>query len=160
MKLRKYTLEELTEAVKESYSMAQVLKRLNVKVAGGNYDTLKKAIKHFDLDVSHFRGRGWNKDDHSKILKKNRKIRPLNEILSKNIHYQSYKLKKRLIAAGIKKHQCEECGIIEWNGKPAPIELDHINGVRTDNRLENLRILCPNCHAQTKTYRGRNIKKA
>ena len=51
------------------------------------------------------------------------------------------------------------CGITEWNGQPTPTELDHINGVRTDNRLENLRILCPNCHAQTKTYRGKNINK-
>ena len=153
MKLRKYTLEQLTEAVRESYSMSQVLKRLNVKVAGGNYDTLRKAIKHFDLDVSHFRGKGWNKGGVSP-----RKKIELGKVLVKNSTYQSYKLKNRLLKEGIKKHQCEWCGIVEWNGKPAPIELDHINGVRTDNRLENLRMLCPNCHAQTKTYRGRNIK--
>ena len=155
MKLRKYTLEQLTEAVKESYSMAQVLKRLNVKVAGGNYDTLKKAIKHFDLDVSHFRGKGWNKGGVSP-----RKKIELDTVLVENSTYHSYKLKNRLLKEGIKQHKCEWCGIVEWNGKPAPIELDHINGVRTDNRLENLRILCPNCHAQTKTYRGRNIKVA
>jgi 5-methylcytosine-specific restriction endonuclease McrA len=58
-----------------------------------------------------------------------------------------------LINEGIKEHKCELCGITEWNGKPAPIELDHINGKHTDNRIENLRILCPNCHAQTPTWR-------
>jgi hypothetical protein len=156
MKLRKYTLEQLTEAVAQSFSMAQVLKRLNVRVAGGNYETLKKAIKHYDLDASHFRGKGWNLGGATIC----RKPRPLNEILVENSHYLSHRLKKRLIKKGIKQHKCECCGIAEWNGEPAPIELDHINGVRTDNRLENLRILCPNCHAQTKTYRGRNIKVA
>ena len=160
MKLRKYSLEQLTEAVAQSLSMAQVLKRLNVRVAGGNYTTLKKAIKHFDLDASHFRGKGWNRGDHSGILKSHRKSLSLTEVLVENSYYLSNRLKKRLIKAGIKQHKCECCEIVEWNGKPAPIELDHINGVRTDNRLENLRILCPNCHAQTKTYRGRNIKVA
>jgi heterodisulfide reductase subunit B len=61
---------------------------------------------------------------------------------------------------GLKEHKCECCGIIEWNGKPAPIELDHINGNRRDNSLDNLRVLCPNCHAQTDTYRGKNKKCA
>ena len=54
---------------------------------------------------------------------------------------------------------CEECGLAVWNGRPIPLELDHVNGRYTDNRLENLRILCPNCHAQTPTYRAKNIAR-
>ena len=159
MKLHKYTIEELREAVRTSGSVRQVLKKLNVKAAGGNYATFHKAVKHFEIDTSHFHGQVWNKGDHSGVLKRSRKTRPLDEVLNKDIHYSSNKLKQRLIKAGLKEHKCEQCGITEWNGQPAPIELDHINGVRTDNRLENLRILCPNCHAQTKTYRGRNKNK-
>jgi 5-methylcytosine-specific restriction endonuclease McrA len=66
-------------------------------------------------------------------------------------------LKARLIREGLKEHRCELCLREAWNGRPIPLELDHINGKRTDNRLANLRILCPNCHAQTDTYRGKNI---
>lgn len=66
-------------------------------------------------------------------------------------------LKWRLIREGIKRRRCESCGRNEWSGRPIPLELDHINGRREDNRLDNLRVLCPNCHAQTDTYRGRNI---
>jgi hypothetical protein len=159
MKLHKYTLEELKEAVATSYSKRQTLIKLGVVPAGGNYATLGKALEHFEIDSSHFRGQGWNRGDHSGVLKKNRKGRSLDEILRENVRCQSYKLKKRLIREGIKEHKCEMCGITEWNGQPTPTELDHINGVRDDNRIENIRILCPNCHAQTPTYRGKNKKR-
>jgi len=82
---------------------------------------------------------------------------PLSEILVKDSIYQSNKLRKRLIKAGLKSHQCETCGLVEWLGSPIPLELDHINGDKHDNRLPNLRIICPNCHALTDTYRGKNI---
>ena len=61
---------------------------------------------------------------------------------------------------GILKLQCENCGIVEWQGKPAPIQLDHINGVNYDHRLENIQMLCANCHAQTDTHNGKNTAKA
>jgi hypothetical protein len=158
MKLFKYTVEELKEACRTSGSLRQVLIKLNVKAAGGNYETLKKAIEYFKIDVTHFHGKGWNKGDHSGLLKKNRPFIPLDEILVDGRSYPSYKLKNRLLTNGLKEHKCEMCGITEWNGEKAPIELDHINGKRNDNRIENLRILCPNCHAQTPTYRGKNKK--
>jgi 5-methylcytosine-specific restriction endonuclease McrA len=83
--------------------------------------------------------------------------RSLGEILMIDSPYPSSKLKERLLAAGYKERRCEDCGLAEWNGKPIPLELHHVNGDSTDNRIENIRILCPNCHAQTATYRGKNI---
>lgn len=82
---------------------------------------------------------------------------PLEEILVENSTYQSNKLRKRLLKAGIKLPCCEMCNRTEWMGSPIPLELDHINGNKHDNRLFNLRVICPNCHATTETYRGKNI---
>ena len=72
--------------------------------------------------------------------------------------FQTYKLKKRLLEDGIKQHVCEHCGLMHWQGMEIPLELHHINGDNRDNRLENLQLLCPNCHALTDSYRGRNKK--
>jgi len=82
---------------------------------------------------------------------------PLDEILKgKHPSYQTYKLKNRLLKEGIKENICEECGISEWNGKPINMQLDHINGDSHDHSLENLKMICPNCHSQTDTYCGKN----
>ena len=147
-----YSEQELREAVKTSTSIRQVLDKLNIVPAGGNYQTTNRRIQKLDIDISHFSGQAWNK---GRVIGPKR---PIGEYLKENSVVQSYKLKNRLIAEGLKQHKCECCGITEWMGKPTPIELDHINGNHHDNRLENLRILCPNCHAQTDTYRGKNKK--
>jgi Zn finger protein HypA/HybF involved in hydrogenase expression len=147
-----YSEQELREAVKKSTSIRQVLEKLDIVPAGGNYQTTNRRIKKLNIDISHFTGQAWNR---GKVIGPKR---PIEEYLIENSVVQSFKLKGRLIAEGLKEHKCECCGITEWNGKPAPIELDHINGNHHDNRLENLRILCPNCHAQTDTYRGKNKK--
>jgi hypothetical protein len=157
MKLRKYTLESLKKAISESRSKRQVLMKLGVVPAGGNYHTLNKAIEHFQLDTSHFDGQGWNKNNWSKTLIYT-PLRKLDDLLKEGVRYSSHRLRIRLIKSGLKEPMCEKCGITEWNGEPAPLELDHVNGCHTDNRIENLRILCPNCHAQTSTYRGKNKK--
>jgi 5-methylcytosine-specific restriction endonuclease McrA len=70
-----------------------------------------------------------------------------------------YTVKRRLLNAGILKNVCEECGLFEWRGRPISIQLDHRNGIRNDHRLENLRMLCPNCHSQTETYAARNRRR-
>ena len=87
------------------------------------------------------------------------KIKDIKEILQKNINFGTNSLKKRLIKENYFEHKCYKCNLTEWNGKPIPIELEHINGDRFDNTIENLTILCPNCHAQTETYRGKNKQK-
>jgi len=148
----KYTEEEFIIAVKTSTSIRQVLNKLGLKEAGGNYSITKTRIKNLGLDTSHFKGQAWNK---GKTLGPRKPVEELL-VIDRKHPYQSFKLKNRLLQEGIKIHQCECCGITEWRGKPTPLELDHINGINYDNRLENLRLLCPNCHAQTDTYRGRN----
>jgi hypothetical protein len=150
MKLRKYSERELMEAVKTSASLAQTLKKLGVAPYGGNYEVLRKAIRHFKIDVSHFTGQLWNKGRTFGVK------HPLEKYLSNELQIQSYKLKKRLLSEGVLDEKCSSCGKKEWLGQPIPLELDHINGKRQDNRLSNLRLLCPNCHALTPTYRGKN----
>jgi len=150
---RTYTDEQFIEAVETSTSIRQVLNKLGLKEAGGNYQVAQIRMKKLGVNLcSGPNGQGWSK---GKTLGPKR---PIEYYLTENSHHQSFRLKGRLIAAGLKQHKCECCGITEWMGQPTPIELDHINGVHTDNRLENLRLLCPNCHAQTDTYRGKNKK--
>jgi len=150
MKLHKYALEQLTQAISDSTSLRQVLIKLDVSPYGGNYTTLKKAIKHCELNVSHFNGQAWNKG--KTIAAKY----TLNDYLENKSPIQSYKLKKRLLDNKIFKPVCSNCCHKTWIDKPIPLELDHINGDNKDNRLKNLRLLCPNCHALTPTYRSKN----
>ena len=156
MRQRKWTKIQLVAGVKKSRSIRQVLQFLNLKPAGGNYAQVKKYITEANIDIGHFQGKGWSKGMHIPFKQKI----PLEKILSRDSSFQSYKLKKRLFIAGLKFKYCEECG---WDKKTLdgriPLELDHINGDSRDNRLENLRILCPNCHSLKPTHRGRNKKK-
>lgn len=154
MKLRKYSEVQLREAVAASASMRQVLQKLNVAPYGGNYEVLRKAIRHFQLDTSHFKGKAWNKGKQLPAK------RPLANYLGNRTPIQSYKLKNRLLKEGVLKPVCSRCDNSHWLDQPIPLELDHINGNRHDNRLSNLRLLCPNCHAMTPTYRSKNRFRA
>lgn len=148
-----YTEEELRQAISTSLSIRQVLEKLGIIAAGGNYRTIHNLIEKYELDISHFTGQGWNKGRISPETPK-----PIEDYLSNRIFIQSHRLKLRLIKDELKRHKCEVCKLSTWQNKPIPIELDHIDGDHKNNELSNLRILCPNCHAQTSTYRGKNKK--
>lgn len=152
---RSFSDEQLIEAVASSYSIAQVLVKLNLSPTGANYKGFKKLVKEFSVDTSHFTGQGHLK---GKTHDWNPKV-PIEEILVENSSYTSTNgLKKRLLKEGLLEYKCNNCGIVDWDGKPLALHLDHINGIGDDNRIENLRLLCPNCHSQTDTFAGRNIK--
>lgn len=156
MRKRSWTEQKLRECVKEVFSIRQLLGRLGLKEAGGNYKQVKNYLAEYNIDTSHFRGQGWNKGQKGKLSPH----LSLESILVENSTFQSHKLKRRLFSSGIKKQECEECGWskLSLDGR-IPLELDHINGNSKDNRLENLRILCPNCHCLKPTHRGKNIHK-
>lgn len=146
----KYSKELLEPLIKESYSIAEVIRKLGLKAAGGNYKTINKKIQEFNLDISHFIGQRWNK---GKSFSEETAIYPLDEVLQKNVIYSSNTLKNRLIKNNLKENKCEVCGI---SGEDVILELHHINGNHYDNRLENLQLLCPNCHSKTTNFRNRN----
>lgn len=155
VKKKSWTEENLINAVENSRSIRQVIKKLGLKPAGGNYSQISKYLHFYKISISHFKGKGWSKGNKMPFKPKT----DLNKILIQNSTFQSYKLKNRLFREGLKENKCEICG---WAKKSEdgriPLELDHINGNHSDNRLENLRILCPNCHSLQLTHRGRNLK--
>lgn len=143
----KHPDEEFIKVCKDSQSMYAASSEL-----GLHFNTFKKRAIKLGVYKPNQSGKGITKPGNGNKIS-------LNEILDgKHPQYQTGKLRVRLIQEGIKHHKCESCGIEEWMGSKISLELDHINGIRTDHRLDNLRILCPNCHSQTPTYRAKNIK--
>jgi len=144
--MRKWTDEQLIRAVKDSKCCAEALRLLGLRHNGGSYKTVRRHLDRLGLDTSH-----WNY--RPPVL---RDPVPLEEILVEGSSYSRRSLKRRLVDEGLLDYRCRVCGIDEWQGQPLILQLDHKNGVGNDNRLENLRLLCPNCHSQTETFAGRN----
>jgi 5-methylcytosine-specific restriction endonuclease McrA len=134
------------DVCQKSNSMAEAAVKLEL-----HFNTFKRYAIKFDCYQTNQSGKGLKKNAPPKI--------DLQEILEgKHPHFQTFKLKNRLLKEKIIVNKCDICGIEEWNDKKINMELDHIDGNRTNHRIENLRMLCPNCHSQTDTYRAKNIK--
>jgi len=150
---RTWSDSELTLAVKNGNSIAAIIDILGL-VKGGSYKSIKAAIDRLQLDTSHFITHG-NLD----IARATRKVRTKEEIFIENGGYSDYKrVKEIIIRESLLPYECSNCDLIDWLNQPLSLQLDHKNGNRCDNRLENLRFLCPNCHSQTPNFCGRNRK--
>ena len=156
--MRKYTKEWLEELCKDSYSYAEVLTKAGRKNGGGSQATLKKKISEFNIDISHFTGQRWQWSPNNKDLHVSREKYSLNEVFIKNSPVTQKVLRGYVERHNILEYKCENCGCDgHWQNGLIALEIDHIDGDNTNNEISNLRYLCPNCHALTETYRGRNI---
>lgn len=151
-----YDEDELKKIIEKSSCYADVFRYYGKSKSGDSYKNLKFYIQKFNISIKHF---DVNAAKTRRAIVSNKYN--LVDVLVENSPYKtSSNLKKRLINEGYLKNECSECGLKgTWNGKPISLQMDHINGINNDNRLVNLRILCPNCHSQTKTYSGKNNKK-
>lgn len=150
-----YIEENFRKIVENSNSIAQVIANLSLRKAGGNYIVVNKYIKLYKIDISHFK----DQKERYNYMIKNYVLRPLDSVLIENSNYSRGSLKKRLYKEGFLERKCCLCGQDEnWNGMKISLILDHINGVHNDNRIENLRIVCPNCNAGLDTFAGKNSK--
>lgn len=143
---------EMQRLFDTSDGMSDVLKKLGYSPYGGDHPTLYRYIDQFDIDLT--------KLEENRSKKQSKQIgnkKSLEDVFSGKVEYSnSNHLRIRLIEEGYKEHKCEICGRTEWLGQPIPLELDHIDGDHSNNKLENLRVLCPNCHACSDHYCGRN----
>lgn len=143
--------EEFKNIVSNANSYSDCLRALGLRTSGGSStDILKRRIKELNCSIEHFNQ--TNKKSYQAKYS-------LEEILIENSSYANIaSLKKRLIKEGALEYKCAICGLTEWLNKPISLQLDHINGINNDHRIENLRFLCPNCHSQTDTFAGKNKK--
>lgn len=147
----KYTKELLQEKINGCYSFAELCRRLGLKPEGSNPKTVRRKLEEFGIDYSHFTGQRWNTNTDNLVYRG--KYLPN---LCEHSSLSSSNVKELVYRLGLKENRCEKCGISTWKDQPIVCELHHINGDSTDNRIENLQILCPNCHSQTDNFRSRN----
>lgn len=150
--MKHWTDEEFIQAVKNNTSIAGVVRSFGLCPKQGHYNrAFHKTRKRLNLDISHFKSPSIGREKESSF----------EEVFCVNSkHIWGTSLRKKILKYKLKLNKCELCHLnSQWNGKDLTLQVDHINGINNDNRLENLRLLCPNCHSQTSTYSGRNQKK-
>jgi len=148
----KYKKENLEKVVQKSKSIREVCRNLEMSETGRNFYTVKKYIEMHSIETNFL-----SREEQLQKLKF-RNTTPLSEVLIKNSTYTSNNgIKKKILQNKLIEYKCKKCNLIgKWKGKELSLQLDHINGVRNDNRIKNLRFLCPNCHSQTETYCGKH----
>lgn len=160
-KLYDFTPTELQKLLDESNSYADVLRKTRMNAHGANPRTLKKVIAEYNLDETKL-----NENRHNLFSRCSEHANKVNvkysleDILAgKHPGYQSSRLLERLVKEGYKEMKCERCGIIDWMGQAISFHLHHKDGDHNNNSLDNLEVLCPNCHSQTDNYAGKNVPK-
>lgn len=154
-KIYECTDEQFVELIKNSTNISEVLFKLGYSIKGNSwgFSQVRKRMDDLNLNPSDFKGK-------SAMLEKNKESNLTAEMLLKeNCKHNRNCLRRFVIKNNLIPYKCAICGVTEWNGKTLSLELDHINGINNDNRLENLRFLCPNCHSQTTTYGSRNQQR-
>lgn len=157
--LTKHDEQKMRDAINQSFCYADVMRNLGIQPKAGNYETVKRYIRKYSIDISHFKSptelikTRW--ENGYQVKEKN-----LDEYLIKDVRYNNNKrVKQLLFRDGRKKRECEMCGTgEEWNGKKLSLILDHIDGNNTNYLIENLRIICPNCDSTLDTFCYRNVK--
>ena len=135
-KYREYSDQDVVKYSKEVNSIAQLLGKLNLRQAGGNFANMKRLLQKLNIKTDHWKSQAWNKGQQLKDWSKYSNMK----------HFRKHLLKKR-------NFKCESCNRKTWNKKQIPLEIHHVDGDRTNNKLDNLKVLCCNCHAITKTWR-------
>ena len=156
-RLYDYKKDELQKLLDESNSYADLFRKLCMSEHGANRKTLRKIINEYDLDLTQI-SKNREKEQLNKI-KHICKTTPLEDILKKDVSYASSTLLKRLFAEGYKEKKCERCGIVDWMGEEITFHLHHKDGKHNNNELNNLQVLCPNCHSQTEIMLVKELKK-
>lgn len=161
IKMSRFTkdINKLRQIVSKCTNFKQVFELYDIKgTPSVYYTTLKKDCKDHNISIAHFNP-NITRNEALRSNAASVKI-PIEKILDNTHYFQSNKLKKRLFEEGLKMNMCEECGLGDiWNGKNITHQLDHIDGNNLNNSLNNLRILCPNCHTQTSTHSKSRSKK-